>query len=287
MHHVLVTFEKAWSSRQARLARAGTLTAVLLGGILLIELGRRGLLQGMSESLPSTHLAAIEWTVTVLLVFEIVEMVLSLPQSVASSVGRHLQLYALVLLRDAFAELGHFNEPIAISSENTHELLVMGSDAAGAVLLFTCAIGFERLQRHRPITGDSGGASRFVAIKRTIAVLLIGLLAFLSVQDLVSLVQGENRHALFDTFFTTLVFVDVLLAVVAIAVSEVPAVIFRNFGFAFAAILLRLAIASPEFLRPSLGLAGGLTAIAVTLAYNLALTERTAGEKVVESSSAG
>jgi len=253
---------------------------VLVGGITLTELSRRGMLPETDRmsSVPTTHLAAIGWTVTVLLIYEVVEMLRALPRSVAASVARHLQLYALVLLRDAFAELSTFEEPIRVTLDDAHALGVMGSDALGAVLLFLGATLFSRMQAHRPITKDTARVGEFVRMKRAIALSLVGILAALCVRDAVSLLWGEQEHRLFDTFFTVLIFVDVLLAVISLAYTEIPAVVFRNFGFALAAILLRLAIASPEFLRPLLGVAGAVTAIGVTLAYNLAIDRETPGE---------
>jgi len=262
--------EDAWTRRPARLARSGVLVSVLLGGIAVIELHRSVESITWLGDLPTVHLSAISWTVTVLLVFEVVEMIFSLGESVANSVARHLQVYALVLLRDAFSELAAFPEPIRVTSQYQHEVWVMATDAAGAILLFISAAFFTRMQRHTPITLDELGGARFVAVKKTVALGLIAVLSLLIVRDLYSLLWGENDHELFDTFFTILVFVDVLLAVVSLGITDNPAIIFRNFGFAFAAILLRLAIASPEFVRPILGLAGGLTAVAVTVAYNLA-----------------
>ena len=259
-----------WNSTAARWSRAGVLVIVLVGGITITELSRRGLFAETLSGVPRTHLAAIGWTVTVLLVFEIVEMLRALPRSVAASVARHLQLFALVLLRDAFSELSTFQEPISVTFDDVHALGIMGSDAVGAVLLFLGATVFSRMQGHKPISKDTARIGDFVRAKRAIALALVGILAFLCVRDITSLFWGEAEHRLFDTFFTALIFVDVLLAVISLAFTEIPAVVFRNFGFALAAILLRLAIASPEFLRPALGVAGALTAIGVTLAYNLA-----------------
>lgn len=283
--HLVDAFERAWTGRRARLARSGLLATTLLGGVALIEAGSRGLLPESVAALPDTHLAAIAWTVTLLLIFETVEMVLSLGRSVAESVARHLQLYALVLLRDAFVELSHFPEPIRVSADDARALAVMGTDAAGAVALFVASALFARMQRHVPITPDPGGADRFVRIKKTVAAVLLMTLVWLTGRDAVSLVLQSGTHRLFDTFFTVLVFVDVLLAVISLGISDIPAVVFRNFGFAFAAILLRLAIASPEFVRPGLGLAGAATAIVVTLAYNFS-SPRSGVQRQVEAGDA-
>jgi glycopeptide antibiotics resistance protein len=261
--------ERIWMSRGGRRARSAVLVIVLLGGIALIELRRLGWLPASMDGLPTNHLNAIAWTVTVLLIQEVVEMLLALGRSVADSAGRHLQLYALVLLRDAFLLLGKLPEPISVTEGQYLTVAAMGADAAGAVLLFLTATLFARMQRHRPVVHDAADVRRFRNIKKTIALVMLGVLAALCVRDLVQLASGHASHELFDVFFTVLVFVDVLLAVISLGYTDVPAVIFRNFGFAFAAIVLRLAIASPEFVRPVLGVIGGLVAIAVTITYNL------------------
>ncbi len=267
--------ERWWWLPALRRARAVLLVLTLVFGVVLAELARLGIIADQSPVVPGIHLVAISWAVTVLLVFEIVEMVLSLGRSVAESVGRHLQVYALLLLRDAFAKLAMLPEPIAITSEQYHALGVMGADAAGAIALFMSATLFTRLQRHTPIATDQSATERFVAIKKSIALGLLVLLTWLAGRDLVSLLWGEKEHALFDDFFTVLIFVDVLIAIVSLGFTERPPIVFRNFGFAFAAILLRLAVAAPDFLRPGLGLSGAAVAVLVTLAYNFALDEPT------------
>ncbi len=271
-------FESWWTSRPARVTRSSLLAAILLGGVALIEVNRHVELPGRFGNLPDVHLAAIAWAVTILLIFEVVEMVLSLGRSVADSVGRHLQVYALLLLRDAFAKLAEFPEPIRIAPEQYRALGVMGADAAGAIAIFAASTWFAKLQRHAPIVADAHSADLFVAIKKTIALLLIVTLALLCVSDVYSIMWGGGAHELFDRFFTVLVFADVLLAVISLGFTSKPPIVFRNFGFAFAAILLRLAIAAPDYFRPGLGVAGAVVAVAVTLAYNWAIDESPNGD---------
>lgn len=256
-----------------RRGRSIALGTTLLGGVALIELRRLGLVPTAWDALPTVHLVAIAWTVTVLLVFEIVEMILALGRSFSETVARHLQVYSLVLLRDAFAELSHFPEPVAVALEDLHALGVMGADAAGAIALFAAAVWFRRLQRHAPITADASAVDTFRAIKKSIAFVMLLVFAALLGGDVAMAFRGRS----FDLLFTVLIFVDVLLAIVSLGFTDMRAIIFRNFGFAFAAILLRLAIASPEFIRPALGVAAAIVAIAVTFAFNFATAGREPG----------
>ena len=263
-------FEHAWDGKVFRYARSGSLVAVLLGGIAIIEVGRWLDPGDRPDWLPSVHLAAIVWAISLLLLYELFEMAFAIAESVATSVARHLQLYALVLLRDAFLKLDAFSEPIKVGFEQLPTVAVMAADAAGGVLLFVGAAIFARLQRHRPLTQDPASGERFKAIKRGVVLLLLATLLGLCALRVFAVAGLAPVVPILDSFFTVLVFVDVLLAFVSLAFTTTPAIVFRNFGFAFAAIMLRFALASPEYIRPALGVAGAITAIAMTLAYNLA-----------------
>lgn len=262
--------EAGWEGQASRRARSFSLVVVLLGGAGLIEVARWVWPTDRPDWLPVVHLAAISWAINLLLLYELVDMCFAISKSVAMSVARHLQIYALVLLRDAFLKLESFPEPIEVGLEDLRSIGVMVADAAGGVLLFIAAAVFTRLQRHTPITLDAAGGEMFRAIKRVIVMLLLVVLVLLCVQHALGAVGAAGALPILDTFFTVLVFVDILLAFVSLAFTTNPAIVFRNFGFAFSAILLRLALASPEFVRPAMGVAGALTAIAMTLAYNLA-----------------
>lgn len=268
------TIESIWDGKRSRHARSVSLVAVLVGGAALIELGYWLWPTSRPMWLPRVHLAAISWSINILLLYELVDMAFAILKSVARSVARHLQLYALVLLRDAFLKLESFPEPIKLSAEDLRTVGVMVADAAGGVLLFVAAAVFARLQRHTPITLDTAEGERFRSVKCVIVFLLLGLLVTLCVMRGLGAAGLASPIPILDTFFTVLVFVDVLLAFVSLAFTTNPAIVFRNFGFAFSAILLRLALASPEYIRPALGVAGAVTAISITLAYNLATDTR-------------
>jgi hypothetical protein len=267
------SLERAWDRRGVRRVRSASLVLVLAGGVALIEAGRWLWPESGPLWLPKVHLAAISWSISLLLLFELVETAFTISKSVASSVARLLQLFALVLLRDAFSKLAVFPEPIVVRVEDLSTIAIMASDAAGGIVLIVAAAVFTRLQRHTPITADVGGGELFGAIKRIVVILLLGVLVGLCVLRIGGLMGVAGVYPAIDTYLTILVFVDVLLAFISLAFTTNPAIVFRNFGFAFAAILLRLAVASPELVRPVLAVAGALTALAITIAYNLSMDE--------------
>lgn len=267
--------ERSWETRRAKTARAIILILALIGGIILVEIERLTDIKLLPEGSPTVHLAAISWAIYLLLIFEFVEMAFAMSNSVAASVGRHLQLYSLVLLRDAFLKLGEFPEPIEVTGADLYNIGIMTSDAGGAVVLFLAATVFARLQRHTPIAQDDRARESFKTFKQVMVVLLlstlVGLCLYRVSAFMLDAVFSVNVPAfdIIDAYFTVLVFADVLLAFASLAIADNPAIVFRNFGFAFVAILLRLSLASPEFIRPGLGVAAAIVALAVTLVYNI------------------
>jgi len=110
-------FRDAWSSRPGRIGRAWVLVSVFLGGLVVVELRRQGWLGEsgwLAEVVPLNHLIAIRWTVSVLLVFEIIRLILVLERSVANALSGQLEVYCLILLRDAFLPLETFGEPLEV-----------------------------------------------------------------------------------------------------------------------------------------------------------------------------
>ena len=272
VERLFVRCRSAWTTETSGRLRAGSLVVVLLASILLIELDRLTLLpSSIGDVLPEVnHLAAISWSVTLLLIYEIFELILSLEKSVAASIAAHLEVFSLILIHDAFKLLSEFGEPISVTDQ-WRPMLVMSADAIGAIALFVIANVFRRMQRHSRITRDDSTQRSFVALKRLLALVLFLVLIGLLVGDLLRGFRGEFGMRTFDLFFTTLVFVDVLLAMLSLAFTQSHPVVFRNFAFAFVAVMLRLALASDEFYRPAIGVVAGLVALAVTFAYNDAL----------------
>lgn len=261
--------EAHWDTRGCRRLRSASLIAVMLGGVVLIEVFRWQPATSRPGWMPSVHLAAISWAISLLLLYELVDMAFAISKSVARSVTRYLQLYALVLVRDAFLKLDSFPEPIEITVERLGMVGIMAADAAGGIGLFVAAAVFARLQRHTPITVDAARGALFVTFKQVLVLALLATLVLLCGARVLDAAGIGSSLPVLDTYFTVLVFVDVLLAFISLAFTTSPAIVFRNFGFAFAAILLRFSLASPEYIRPALAVVGAAAAIAVTLAYNM------------------
>ncbi len=256
----------------ARRVLATGLIAAYVAGLVVIELNRQGWLPApFAGGLPTNHFHAFDVAFTLLLIVEIVELVFGLATSVAGAVGKQFEIFSLILLRDSFKELVYFQEPIqwTLGDETAREAVqLILTDAVGALLIFVTIGVYYKLQRNQPITESQAQQHQFVDAKKLVSNLLLASLAALGVYTIVVLVRRGEPIAFFDTVYTVLIFIDVLIVLVSLRYSASYYVVFRNFGFAAATVMLRLALAGPPYVDAALGLGAALFCVGLTVAYN-------------------
>lgn len=261
-----------WEGEWTRKVTARVLVGSFFSALLAIELSRQGLLpEPLSARVPANHFYAIDVVFTLFLVVEVIGLVFGLATSVADALGKQFEIFSLILLRQAFKELVHFQEPIQWSfadAEASQAVLYVLTDAAGALLIFAAMGGYYYLQRHRRITETAAEQRRFVAAKKLLALVLLVVfvgIGFYTAGDY--LVYGE-AYPFFDAFYTVLIFSDVLIVLISLRYSSTYHVVFRNSGFAAATVMIRLALAGPRFYDAAIGLGAVLFATGLTAAYN-------------------
>jgi hypothetical protein len=260
----------AWWERSSTQRAAGVaLVLAFVVALAAAELARRGVLPWGGGGRPS-HFRAVEVAFTLLLALELVALVLALARSVAASVGKQLELLALILLRKAFVEVAHMGEPVAWA-EAAPRVPGAVADMAGALLVFVLAEVFARVQRHRAIAAGDDQAA-FVAAKKCVALALLAGLASGGAAAVVELARG-GAPAFFEVCFTVLIFSDVLLVLLSLAASADHRVVFRNSGFAAATVVMRLALTAPRFVNVLLAVAAALYAVLVSVVYERARSD--------------
>lgn len=257
----------AWWERPSTQRAVGVLLVLaFLAALLAAELARRGVLPA-SLGVPRSHFLAVDVAFTLLLGIELVGLVFALGRSVAGSVGKQLELLALILLRKAFLEVSHVGEPV-LWADAAPRVPGALADMGGALLVFVLAELFGRVQRHRAIAeGDDQAA--FVAAKKLVALGLLVALAAEGVDAGLRVARGEPG-AFFEVCFTVLIFSDVLLVLLSLAASADHRVVFRNSGFAAATVMMRLALTAPRYVNVLLAAGAAVYALLVSVAYERA-----------------
>jgi hypothetical protein len=265
-----------WEALATQRSVATALVVIFVAGLLLVEVRRMQWLPAdISDRLPSNHFEAILLPFTLLLLAEVISLVFALAESVATAVGKQLEIMSLILIRQSFKELTYFPEPIvwdATTSEITRRVLYIVSDAAGALIIFGLLVIYFRLQTYHPISKDPDDRSSFVAAKKLIAVLLLVSLAVIAADVVSEWVSSGVAHSLFEVFYTLLIFADVLIVLISLRYSVTYPVVFHYFGFAVATVLIRLALTAPRVVDAGLGVTATIFAIALTWVYNRTVT---------------
>ncbi len=260
--------ERRWESPAARRLVADGLVAVFLVTLLLVELGRRGLLPAaLAPELPQNHFHAVQVAFYLLLGYEVLGLVFGLARSVANAAGKQFEIFSLILLRQSFEIFGHLDEPL-VWSEVRVAVPEMLADCAGALVIFVLLGFYYRLQRHQPLSPDTRDRQSFIAAKKAIALLLLALFVGGAGWALVSQLAFGRKVPFFETLYTLLIFADILVVLISTRYSSTYRVVFRNSGVAVSTVLLRLALSAPPYLNAALGTSAAAFALGLTVAYN-------------------
>ena len=267
---VFDTFEEWWEGEGARRIVAGVLVGGFLASLVAIELSRMGWLpEAVGRSVATNHFKAIDVAFTLFLVVELVGLVVGLATSVADTAGKQFEVFSLILLRRSFKELVEFEEePIQWTMEAGREAVqFLVVDATAALAIFVILGVFYKVQVHRPITESEGEQQFFVRQKKLVANGLLLILSGLSVYAVAAPLLGGEAIPFFNTFYTVLIFSDILVVLMSLRHSVTYHVVFRNSGFAAATVMIRLALSGPRYLGAALGVGAALFNLGVAAAY--------------------
>lgn len=259
------------SDRSNRLG-AGGLVCLFLGALAVIEAGRQGWLpQSWVQQLSGSHFHAISFVFTVLLILEVIELVLSLPNSVTAAAGKQFEIMSLILIRQSFKELGDLSEPITWAGGGSEAVFKIFSDATGALLIFGLLGLFYKIQRRRHEAESSDPRMQsFVAIKKLVALALLLILVVIGVVVIWDAFSNGGGlvgcfrafySSFFTSFYTILIFADVLVVLASLRYSRAYDFAFRYFGFTVATVMIRLALTAPRFIDAAIGVGTMLFAL--------------------------
>lgn len=250
------------------------LVLFFLTSLLVIELKRQGMLPGVFGHLvPGNHFFAIQAAFTVVLVLEVISLVFTIPCSFSRSVGKQFEILSLILIRNAFKELSHLPEPIAFTGHNEAILRIV-SDGFGALLVFALLGFYYKTQiRAHEETSKSGDLFSFVAAKKGIALVLLGVFTYMGLKSIYLTLAGIPHSDFFQDFYTLLIITDILLVLVAQCFQPSYYAVFRNSGFALSTLLIRLALAAPVYFNVLLGVAAAVFAITMSIISNKLFTK--------------
>lgn len=267
--HAYDAMEVLWNRGATHRRLVDLLLITFLVSLGVIEAKRWDLLPSpIAERVPVSHFVAIYVTFELLLYVEAVGLVFGLSSSVANTVGKQFEILGLILIRQTFEEFVHFDEPIGWA-DVSHSIGPVIWDGLGGLAIFGLLGLYYRVQKHHPIPKGQFDQTSFIQAKKWVAlVVLVGFGAIIT-QGVRAWIGQTEEVDVFGAFYTLLIFSDVLLVLISMRYTTQYRIIFRNFGFALATVLIRLALVAPPGANALLGVGGLLYALAVSILYDL------------------
>lgn len=258
-----------WEKDTTQRAVAGILVFVFITSLAVIELKRQGMIVGgAAELIPTSHYMAINLAFTLVLILEVVSLIFTLPCSISKAVGKQFEILALIFLRSAFKALADFPEPITVTG-HLDGLYVILSDGGGAVVVFALLGVYTLLRRQLDETLRGGPTLfKFVAAKKLVALVMLAVFCWMGLKNILLVLNGEHPFHFFQSFYTVLIFSDILLVLIAQRFLPEFRAVFRNSGFALATLLIRLALTAPPYYNVCIGIGSAVFACLLTLVYN-------------------
>ena len=206
-------------------------------------------------------LQAVEVSFTLLLFFEMVSLVFVIPDSIANSIGKQIEILSLILLRSSFKEFSHYNfeRPLQSQLESVYKMV---ADGGGALLIFLLLSLYYGVQRHRAITRE-GDRMGFVQLKQFISLLVLVALVLLIGHDVYLALRTGYWVQSVDRFYLLLIYADVLFLLVAFRYTLHYPDIFRYSAFVLVTVFIRFSLLAPVYYNALLGVFTVVFAIAV------------------------
>ena len=199
------------------------------------------------------YLKAVYTPFSFILVYEVLLLVIILPESMTQFIGKQFEIITLITLRSFFHDMSGINmqRPIHL---NDPEFFSLGYDLIASLLMLGLTIIFHRLHSRHRDPENREALHRYINLKKAISASLIVVLFFYCIYN-VTLWASDTSQALwtisdfpdpnaffFLDFFNTMVYADVLLLIVSFLYDSSFYSVMRNASFVISTILLRFSL---------------------------------------------
>ncbi len=232
----------------------------------------------------TNYLEALYTPFSVVLFYEVLLLILAIPESTTRSLAKQYEILSLIVIRNVFKDMAAFDSVTALN-EQTEEFLAVLLDMAGGLGMFLLVAVFYHLSRRTPRLEprhplERRRVAQFIARKKAIAlalsVVLFGLaassLATWTVDVLRVVYEGaaptvDIRTLFYLDLFTVMIFADVVILILSLLLPSYYELVFRNAAFIVSTILLRLSLAVKKPYDVEIGLLSMLFGNLVLLVY--------------------
>lgn len=230
------------------------------------------------------YLSAIYTPFSFILFYEVLMLIAALPQSTTESIAKQYEIVSLIFIRKFFKDIAEMDD-IGKLTQLSPDVAPVFLDVAAGLFMFLLVTVFLHAGRRRPGSEapheDSPELKRFILRKKAIAVALTVLLVSLAAYNLWEFgidIAGIASHGVKTTIdvnsfyytdvFTVMIFTDVLIVILSLAVSDRYELVFRNAAFVISTILIRFSLTVARPFAAVLAISGMIFGILTLLIYN-------------------
>ncbi len=234
-------------------------------------------------SVGTNYLAAIYTPFSYILFYEVLMLIVALPQSTTHSIAKQYEIVSLIFIRNFFHAIAELRGIGKITSLSPDVVPVFGNLSAGLVMFLLVTIFLHAANRGKtavPKT-ESAEVAALVSRKKIIALGLTILLLALAVRSVIDYLvdvfnviyrngtPGADSSASFYTqVFMVMIFTDVLIVILSLVVSDRYELVFRNAAFVISTILIRFSLTAGWPYGALLALMGMTFGILTLFIYN-------------------
>ena len=267
-------FHAAMGDESDDIVRRGAIAVAIIGFLTHLALwalhssGRIEIL-GDSVELVQSPLSALYTPFSILLVYEVYQLIRTIPESFSSSVGKQYEIATLLVVRDILKRLSEVSNSQGWEINDDVGFLLV--ECAAFIALFYTSLTYHKISTKSDddeILSDD--VTTFITTKMAVAnVMLIVFIAIggFSLISWIGAVQdgggSVDRAIFFLDFFTFLILADILILLISYWFYTDFGNLARNTGFVLSTVIIRVAISSEGVSSMILFTLSGVLGIAI------------------------
>ena len=224
---------------------------------------------GDSAELVQSPLSALYTPFSILLVYEVYQLIRTIPDSFSSSVGKQYEIATLLVVRDILKRLSEVGDSEGWEINDDVGFLLV--ECAAFLALFYTSLTYHKISSKSD--GEevlSDDVTAFITTKMAIAnvmlIVFISIAAFSLVSWINAVQEGGgsvDRAIFFLDFFTFLILADILILLISYWFYTDFGNLARNTGFVLSTVIIRVAISSEGVSSMILFTLSGVLGIAI------------------------
>lgn len=267
-------FERSMGDEMDDSVRKFAIVAAVVGffahlSLWALDNSGRIVVAGDSAELVQSPLSALYTPFSILLTYEVYQLIRTIPESFSSSVGKQYEIATLLVVRDILKRLPEVDGSDGWSVGDDVSFLLV--ECAAFLALFYTALTYYNMRKHEDVNHQvSDDVSVFILTKKAIAIFMLVIfviIALTSVTGWIAAVQegggSVDRTIFFLDFFTFLILADILILLISYWFYTDFRNLARNTGFVLSTVIIRVAISAAGVSSMILFTLSGVLGIAI------------------------